>query len=182
MGFNLPVFDSDAFSIGPGILYIGAVGSTPTIDIGGIRSNAELRVVREVVPVELGFPLQIAKRFVTRETVELQVTGLEWDLSTFQNSIGAGVTSAPDANTVRYRMGGDSNVANVAVRFLHSMPSGGTIDIRIWEASGSGEVTIPFSDTPHEFTFTFGALIGTTDWDGVVLADSQRLFQIEHIT
>lgn len=34
MAFNVPSYNTDRFSFGPGILYIGATGSTP--QIGGL--------------------------------------------------------------------------------------------------------------------------------------------------
>lgn len=32
MPYNVPTYDTDKFSFGPGVLYLGATGATPSIE------------------------------------------------------------------------------------------------------------------------------------------------------
>jgi len=75
--------------------------------------------------------------------------------------------------------GGDMNITEVAVKFVHQMPSGGTVIVYLWRAQGSGEITITFGDEPHEFPYEFSALTATTDWAGNPLSSTERLCRID---
>ena len=44
---NYPDYDINNFSVGNGILYLGLVGVTPTIDVGATRNGAVLTVERK---------------------------------------------------------------------------------------------------------------------------------------
>jgi len=70
-------------------------------------------------------------------------------------------------------------ITEAAVKFVHQMPSGGTVTVYLWKAQGSGEVTITFGDDPHEFPYEFTALTATTDWAGNTLGSKERLCKIE---
>ena len=59
------------------VLYLGPAGSTPVIDIGAVRSGAELAFTRERLEVYQGSPRQLIKQWVVSESVRLTVRGLE---------------------------------------------------------------------------------------------------------
>jgi hypothetical protein len=58
------------------------------------------------------------------------------------------------------------------------MPAGATIEIDIWKANGSGEISTTFGDDVQEFPYTFTGLNSTTDWASNTLADDQTVVQI----
>lgn len=58
MGYNVPTVTKDNFSFGPGVLFAGVdCGTCPMVDIGAVRSGAELAVTREKITVEQGLSL-----------------------------------------------------------------------------------------------------------------------------
>jgi len=111
----------------------------------------------------------------TRYNTELmRQSNSEWNLDNLRYALGAGVTTATSLS-----IGGDINIAECALKFVHQMPSGGTVTIKIWKAQGAGEVTLTFGDDPHEIPYTFVALDSTTDWSGSSLSSGERLCRIE---
>ena len=93
MGFNVPSYDTARFTFGPGILYMGAPGTTPLIDIGAVRGDAELNIERTLLEMKQGTPQTRVKAYAVEEKVTLKVTGVEWDLDNLSYALGAGVTS-----------------------------------------------------------------------------------------
>ena len=92
---NIPVYDADNISLGPGVLYIGPVGTTPTVDVGAIAEDGmTFTVSREYLEVFQGSPKVLIKQFVTDETVELTAQGLEWNIMNIPLALGAGVTTS----------------------------------------------------------------------------------------
>jgi len=177
MAFNLPTYDTQNFSFGPGVLYIGPVGTTPTLDVGAVRAGAELAVARERLEVRQGSTRNLVQQYVTQETVTLTVTGIEWNLENLTYALGAGVTTAG----LDYRelaFGGDLMIREAAVRFKHEMPNGDVLWIDIWRAQGAGEITITFGEDLHEFPFSFSALDTDSNWAGQALPENGKLFRI----
>ncbi len=179
-GFNVPSYDTNNISVGPGLLYLGASGVTPAIDVGAVR-NAELAITREKLDIEQGWPAQLIVRYAPRETVTLTVTGIEWHFANLAKALGAGVASGAGAGT-QFDFGGDINFANITARFQHRLAAGGTIDIRIWTANGAGELTTAFGDDVHEFPYVLSALNSTTDWALNTLDEDKALFQITRVS
>ena len=177
MAFNVPTYDTDNFSFGPGVLYVGAAGSTPTLDVGAVRAGAEFAVSRERLEVFQGSPRSLVKQYIVQENAQLTVTGIEWDVDKLTYVLGSGVTTSTAAQDT-YAFGGDLNISESAVKFVHETPAGHTIELYIWKAQGTGEITINFGDDLHEFPYVFAALESTTDWNSVALASNQRLFKI----
>ncbi len=179
-GFNVPSYTTANISVGPGILYLGASGVTPATDVGAVR-NAELTVTREKLDIEQGRPAQLIVRYAPRETATLTVTGIEWHFDNLAKALGTGVTAGAGAGT-QFDMGGDINFSNITVRFQHRLAAGGTVNIRIWTANGSGELTTTFGDDAHEFPYVLTALNSTTDWALNTLADNSALFRMTRET
>ncbi|MBA7594676.1 hypothetical protein ES703_01623 [subsurface metagenome] len=200
MGFNVANVVKDNFSFGPGVLYAGAdCGICPpaSMDIGAVRSGAELTVTREQIIVEQGSPYQMIAKYVVRETVVLTVTGIEWNFDNLQKALGAGVVTAPGGDK-RFRFGGDMGVCSIPIAFRHHTAEGDEIWIKLWCAQGNGEITVTFGDDIHEFPYGFTAVQGTKresatgldahtclraweddihDPDGI-LGDKEHLFEI----
>lgn len=179
--YNIPKYTTNEFSFGPGILYAGVAGQTPTIDdahdIGGVRSGASFVVARTMLDVMQGSPATLVKRYVTAETGILTVTGIQWNFDNFAKALGAGVTTAND-----FEFGGSMEVENLALQFVHKNPAGHTHTLMIYLANGQGTLTIPFGDDIHEFEYSFAALATETNWNGAALAIGKQLFRIKRET
>lgn len=175
-GFNVPSYNVANISVGPGVLYLGTAGNTPTVDVGAVR-NGELAITREKLDIEQGWPAQLIARFAPRETVTLTVNAIEWHFANLAKALGAGVATGAGAGT-KFDFGGDINFQNVSVRYQHRFASGGTVDIKLWKANGSGEITTTFGDDVHEFPYVLTALNSTTDWAGNTLGETAGLMSI----
>ncbi len=173
MAYNVPTYETDKFSFGPARLYAAAIGITPTICIGGVRSAGSFVITRTMLDVMQGSPATLVKRYVTAESGILTMTGIEWDFSNFANVLGAGTTS-----DTTFEFGGSMSVRDLALRVVHVNPVGHTFTLDIWLANGQGTLTIPFGDDIHEFEYAFAALMTATNWAGVALTAGKQLFKI----
>jgi hypothetical protein len=177
--FNLPTIDVDNFSVGGGVLFIGPVGATPTIDVGTTGFVSFLSIGRAAEKVQVGAPIHNVDFIATEETAFLSVVGLEWNLSNISRVIGAGVTTHT-AVEERLALGGEQTFDKFAVLFRHVTKAGHTIFVKLWEASGGGLTDISFSgDSVHQFVNLFEAHDATTDWAGDSLGENRRLYEIE---
>ena len=175
MPYNLPSYETDRFSFGPGILYIGVAGTTPLEDVGAVRSGGSLGLAREVLEVPQGSPKQIVKRWATAETATLSLTGIEWNLQNLSRFLGVDYEVGPP--TV-LPFGGDIEIEEVALRFVHQTPAGGTVEVWMWKAQGSGSIEITFGDEVHEFPYVFNATDSSTDWAGDALGSKEHLCKV----
>lgn len=179
MAYNVPVYDTDRISFGPGILYMGAPGTTPLVDVGAIKEGGEFSVERKSLQVKQGSPKTLIAEYVQEEEVKIKVSGIEWNLDNLAYILGAGTTAGIGGVTETFEFGGAMTKNNRALRFVHRTPSGATIDIHIFKGQGAGKIAIPFNDAdPHEFPYEFTALEGTTDFTGQALAAGKKLFKI----
>ena len=178
MAFNVPAFDTSRFTFGPGILTIGAPGATPTIDIGAVTGDVELSVTRTPLEMKQGSPQTLIKKYAVEELVNLKITGVEWDFDNIAYALGAGVTSVSGAQEV-LEFGGDLDYTNRALRYVHILPDGGTIDIHVFKAEGLGALAIAVKETDfHEFPFEFNAVEGDVDFTNTALANDKKKFKI----
>jgi len=178
MSVNVPVFTESRFSFGPGILYLGALGTTPLVDVGAVRGDAELLIQRTALELKQGSPQTLVKKYAVEEIVNFKVTGVEWNMDNIAYALGAGVTSQVGADEI-LEFGGDVDHSSRALRFLHLQPDGSTIDVHLFKVEGSGELPIALKETDfHEFPFEFNAIEGVTDFEGSALADNKKKFKI----
>jgi hypothetical protein len=177
---NIPVFNCDNISIGPGIMFIGAAGTTPTIDVGAISEDGmEITVTQEFVDVMQGNPKSLVCRFKTGEDVELVASGLEWNLPNLAFALGGGVTTSTSTLDT-YAFGSSPSVDDVAVRIQHAMPAGDTISFLLWRAQILGEWTLTLAqDELQTFPYSFKGLIATQNWGGETLPVGEQFFRIE---
>ncbi len=180
-GFNVPTYDTANISVGPGVLFLGTAGNTPATDIGAVR-DGELAITREKLDITQGWPAQLIVRYAPAETVTLTVTGIEWHFANLAKALGAGVAAGSGAGT-SFEFGGDINFTNVTVMYRHRLAAGGTVDIKLWTANGSGELTTAFGGGDvHEFPYVMTALNTTLDWASNTLGENSALMKIERIT
>lgn len=175
---NVPAYDSTKFSFGPGIIYLGALGTTPLIDVGAVKGDAEFSAKRTPLEVFQGSPQSLVKQYFIKEEVQIKFTGIEWNFDALAYAMGAGITTATGPVS-SLEFGGSVTVTERALRFLHIMPDGSTLDLHLFRAQGAGEVAMSLKETDiHEFPYTFKALEGTTDFAGAALAANKKLFKI----
>jgi len=178
MAVNVPAHEEGRFSFGPGILYLGALGTTPTTDIGAVKGDVEVLIQRVPLEVKQGSPQTLIKKYAVEENLTLKITGIEWNLDNIAYAVGAGITSISGADEI-FEFGGDVDNNNRALRFVHIQPDGSTIDLHIFKAEGSGELAIALKETDmHEFPFEFDVLEGSLDFEGNALAASKKKFKI----
>jgi len=178
MSYNVPSGDTAKLSFGPGVVYLGPLGSTPTIEVGYIKGDAELSVARTLLEVLAGSPQSIVTQYAIKEEVDIKFTGIEWNLDNIAYALGAGETSVSGADDV-LEFGGDMDVSTRALRFVHIQPDGGTIDIQIFKAQGSGEISAAIKEADmHELPFTFKALEATLDFENSLPAAKKKKFKI----
>lgn len=178
MSYNLPAYTTKRFSFGPGILYIGAPGTTPLYDVGAVMGDAKLDIKRTLLDVYQGSPQTLVQRYAIKEDIMLTVTGMEWNLTTLAYALGAGVTTQSGA-TEQMDFGGDMAVNSRAVRYLHIQPDGSTIDIQLFNTNGKGEVNIGIKEkTMHEMPYEFSCIEGTVDFQNVAVTSPKKKFRI----
>jgi len=182
---NIPSnYNPNKFSFGPGVLSlagitvdVSTVQEADVTEIGAVRSGGTFAVTRTKLEVPQGSPVTIVKQFVTAEDATLSVTGIEWDLSQLRLALGAGVVDE-GSDPESFGFGGDLNIVECAVKFVHTMPSGYTLTIRLWRAQGTGDMTVTFGDDLHEIPYSFRALQSSNEWAGATLGASAQLFKI----
>ena len=175
MSYNKPTITEDKISFGPGVIYLGAAGATPTVDVGAVESAMGIAITRTMMDLFQGSPRELVKRVCTEEKVEINFTGLEWNLQNVQYALGAGELSNGDATL---EGGGDMEFDEVALRFVHQTAAGGTVTVDCWRVSGSGEANIQFGDEWHKFPMKFSAQNSTTDWAGAALANKKQMYKV----
>lgn len=179
MSFNVPSYDADLLSFGPGMVYLGAAGATPTSDVGAVDEGMALAHAVEVLDVQQGNPRRLIKSFRTGETVTFAFSGFEWKIANLEYYLGAG-TRAGDL----FKFGGDISFTEVSLRLVHQMPPlagasvGSTVILDIWRARSNGDLTLTFGADLHSFPVTFTALQGTTDWASVALAQGEEYYKM----
>ena len=63
MAFNVPAYTESRFSFGPGILYLGTVGTTPLVDVGAVKGDAELLIQRTSLELKQGSPQSLVRKY-----------------------------------------------------------------------------------------------------------------------
>lgn len=178
MSYNVPSYDTARFSFGPGVLYMGVQGTTPLVDIGAVRGDAQITVERTMLEMFQGSPQSLVKKYAVKEDVRLKLTGVEWNVNNLSYALGAGVTSAAGAQEI-FEFGGDTAVSNRALRYVHRTPDGGTVDCHFFAMEGAGKLEIAIKqDDFHEFPMEFSALEGTVDFTNAALATNKKKFKI----
>tara|TARA_Y100000310_G_scaffold325570_1_gene389236 strand:- start:311 stop:862 length:552 start_codon:yes stop_codon:yes gene_type:complete len=178
MPYNVPTITTDDISFGPAILYMGAAGATPTVDVGAISEDGvTVEVTSEKKYITQGNPKLNVYAFSQAQGVSLKVSGIEWDFTNLAYAIGAGDTTA-SVSEERLRIGGDPLVTQVALHVQHYMAvSGNTMNVYVWKATSDAGFTAAFGADEHTFEYSFTAIRSTTDWASGALAATQQLVQ-----
>jgi len=143
------------------------------VTVGG----AQFRVQRQLLQVFQGSPQGLVQQWAVKETVELTVSGMEWNLTNLARFYGAGVTaSTAAAETLGF--GGDMNVLHTALVYRHSTPANHTIDLCIWDAQPSGDMQFQFQENAHEFPVTWSANTATQMFNGAKPPANEEMFRL----
>jgi hypothetical protein len=177
--YNNPAFDTTRMTLGPGIIYIGPAGSTPTVDIGAVKGKATLTIERQEVEVRQGTPQLLVAKFAKQEDATLEITGIEWNLDRLAQVMMDGTTSLSGA-IEKLKVGGRPTATPWALRFVHKAADGGTVEVDMWKVLGDSKIAIGINDNDmHDFPYKFTCMHpGATDWSGAALSDGQALVQI----
>lgn len=181
MAWNMPTYDTDEYTFGPCIVYMGATGTTPTTDIGAVKGNTELTVNKEILEIKQGSPQVVTKQYVTVQGAVVKFESLEpFKIANLASALGAGITASSGSTEV-LGYGGDVNMDERAIMLVHKMPNGTTITLCFWRTQGQADLTIPFNETGDmSVPMEFKVLDGATDFKGASIpADScERLFRL----
>lgn len=180
MAANLPSYDSRRIPVGGARLFIGAIGTTPSTDIGALDPDAGVTVtiMREYGEVRQGMPSLPILSYVSREDVEVEVSGYEINPELMRYAMGAGITTS-SATEESYSLGGDPAVTTCALYVRHEMLVGFTANYYLWKAEGRSDgMQNVFNLSPTTFPMKFRALHSTTDWAGTTLNGKAQLFKV----
>ena len=179
MSLNVPSFDTNDFSFGPGVLYLGAAGATPTADVGAITEDGiTISPENETRDIMQGNPKQIIYTFNQQQGVVVETSGIEWDFTTLARALGAGNTTVSGSEETLV-FGGQPLTEKVAIHIEHQMAvTGNTLDAYIWQAVSNGAPTMPFIHDEHNFDLSWKAQRVTTDWAGNTLDSEAELMKV----
>ncbi len=159
MGYNMPGYDATNFSLGPAIVKIGAIGATPSIDLGAVE-EVSFNLEQEGADIEQGSPKELIEVLPSRVTASLTFRGIEWNKDNFMYGTGGGNTDA-----TKFYFGGSPTKAKYALQFEHSvLGSGNTFTGRLWKCVPEGEFPITMGEAVHTFEMTFRVLRATSNW------------------
>lgn len=188
MAFNMPVYDADQLSFGPGVVYIAAQGTTPTDDVGAVDVGMAITHSVEALDALQGSPRTLVASFRASESVTFAFTGLEWNLANLTKYLGAGLyDEGPDET---YGFGGNLRFTEVSLKLRHQMPPnvgktvGDCIEIKIWRAKSVGDMAMTFAEGLHTFPVSFTALDASNEWGNPLcraLSDGERYYQMTRI-
>jgi len=179
MSLNVPTFTTTNFSFGPGRLFLGVVGTTPTVDVGAITEDGiKINPENQTKDIFQGNPKQIVYTYNQQQGVVLDCVGIEWNVTNLAYAMGAGNTTSSGA-TDTYAFGGGAITTRVALHVQHYMAApADTLDAYIWTAVSNGSPAIDFSHDEHSFPYSWKAQRSTTNWVGDTLAADEELMQI----
>lgn len=179
MPVNVPTFTTSNFSFGPGRLFIGAAGTTPTVDVGGITEDGvQIDLKNSKQHIFQGNPKVKVYTFSKEQAVDVKISGIEWNVNSLQYALGSGNTTSVTA-TDTLAFGGDPLVDAVAIHVQHYMAAAGhTLNAYVWRAVSDGDVSLNINHDNHKFPYMWTAQRVTTNWAGATLAYDERLISI----
>lgn len=166
--FNLPAYDADQLSFGPGVIYLALAGTTPADDVGAVDTGMTLTHSVDALDALQGSPRRIIASFRQAEAVTFAFTGLEWKFVNLKQYLGGGEYAAGPPET--FGFGGSLRFIEVSLLLRHQMPPnpgktvGDCIEIRVWKARSVGDMAMVFGEDLHNFPVSFQALDAGYEW------------------
>lgn len=182
MPLNLPTYNVSNFSFGPGRLFLGAAGTTPTVDVGAISEDGvTIEPQNTTKDIFQGNPKTRIYTFNQQHDVIVNLTGIEWNFANLQRALGAGNTTTSSGEDT-WSFGGGPLTEKVAIHVQHAMAQPGhTLDAYIWQAVSNGNPTLPFTHDEHQFAMSWKAQRVATNWAGDALATDEQLMKIVRV-
>lgn len=182
MGLNIPAYTEGDFSFGPGRIFLGAAGTTPSIDVGGITEDGiTIDLESEKKDIMQGNPKLIAYTFSQAQGCMVKATGIEWNFDNFTRALGAGNTTSTGTEKT-YAFGGNPIVERIALKVQHQMAVlGHTMNAYIWQAVADGNLSLPMGHDEHQFEYSWKGQRVTTNWAGGTLAFDEELIRLERL-
>lgn len=179
MPLNLPTYDENQFSFGPGVVYFGATGSTPSTEVGAITEDGvQIEITSEKKVITQGNPKLPIYAFSQAQGCMVKFSGIEWDFDNMAKALGAGVTTSSGSEST-FAFGGDPIVTQVAVKVAHAMAvSGNTMNAYVWKAFAEAGMPLAFGADEHKFAHSYVAMRSATDWAGSSLSYKTQLFKL----
>lgn len=172
MAGNVPVGNASKISLGAMRVYLGAVGSTPTTDIGFLgEDGVSFEITQENLDILQGTPQTAVKTFVIQKDLTASFSSIEWNLKNLADLIAGSYVTATTTTAETLWINVDPCTQERALRFEHELAcSTQKVYIDIFRAQPSGSVSISFSSTEaHQFPNEWKALVANTDWAGGVI-------------
>lgn len=182
MPLNIPSGSTNNISFGPGRVFLGAAGATPTTDVGYISEDGiTIEVQSERRDIVQGNPKLVEYTFSQTQGVMVNLTSIEWNLIGLSRIFGAGVTTST-ASEKTIAFGGDPLVEQMAVHIEHQMAvTGNTMNAYVWKAVSDTSLSIPLGADEHSFEIALKAQRSATDWNGAALAYNEQLVKFERV-
>jgi hypothetical protein len=183
MPYNVPTVTTNDISFGPAVIYLGAAGTTPTVDVGSISEDGvSVEVTAEKRYIAQGNPRINYYNFTQAQAAMIKFTSIEWDFDNLTYALGAGIT-AVSGTEATFSFGGDPIVQQVALHVQHYMAvSGNTLNVYVWTATSDSGVTLPFGQDEHAFEYSFTAIATDTAWDNTTaLGATEKLIKLERV-
>lgn len=179
MPLNVPTTTTNNLSFGPARLFIGASGTTPSVDLGAITEDGVKVTLRSTKRhIMQGNPKSKLYTFIQEQAVDIEVSGIEWNVNSIQYGLGSGNTTSVSASDT-FSFGGDPIVDKVAIHIQHyGATAGHTYNVYAWQCVSDGDVEIGFTHDEHKFPYKWTAQRVTTDWAGTSLAYDEQLMKI----
>ena len=178
MPLNVPTVTTNNISFGPGRLFLGASGTTPSVDVGAITEDgikvSPMSAKRHIMQ---GNPKTKIYTFSQEQGVNVELSGIEWNVNLLQYALGSGNTTSVSASDT-WSFGGDPIVDKIAIHVQHyGATAGHTYNCYIWQAVSDGDIELNLTHDEHKFPMKWTAQRVTTDWAGTTLAYDEQLFK-----
>ncbi len=178
MPYNIPTVSTDDISFGPAVMFMGATGTTPTVDVGAISEDGiSLEISNETKSIMQGNPRVQVYAFSQQSNVSVKLTSIEWDFTNLAYALGGGITTT-SGTAETFSFGGEPAITQIALYIRHYMAvSGNTMHVYVWKAQSNTGVSPVFGQDEHSFEYGWTAIRSTTDWAGATLPETQQLIR-----
>ncbi len=184
MPLNLPnPITTNNISFGPGRLFLGASGATPTVDVGAIGEDGiTFEVTASRRDIRQGNPGLIEYRFTQVQDTMVKLTSIEWDVTKLLYALGAGTTTS-SASEDTLTWGGDPLIDTVAIHIQHQLgvAAGTTLNVYGWKGASDGGLPIAFGADEHKFEHSYSLMRSATNWAGTALATDAQLWRVSRL-
>lgn len=182
VGYNVPTYTESNFSFGPGRVFMGAAGATPTVDVGLIgEDGVSFEFVNDKKDLFAGNPKAAVYRFNQSQGLKVSFSGVEWDFTRFAYAIGAGTTTSTSPSDTMV-FGGDPITKKVAILVQHQMAvAGHTLNAYLWTAVSDGGLSVKLGQDEHMFQYAWTCLRSTANWGADALARGAELGLLERL-